>query len=207
MAGWSSRFAKIRRQTQTVYQNGCNQWDRQRDRSLMERKWLDRFIFTIPDQGSVLDLGCGTGEPVSAYLIAKELKLTGIDYAPAMIEQASHRFPQANWQVMDMRSMELNFRFHGILSWNGSFHLTAKEQRKLIPKLYEALKPGGQLLLTIGHEHGEVTGIVAGREVYHASLSPSEYQELCDAAGFKKVTLQLRDPECGHHSILLARKD
>jgi hypothetical protein len=38
-------------------------------RHLMERKWLDRFIALLPAKPTVLDIGCGPGEPIALYLL------------------------------------------------------------------------------------------------------------------------------------------
>jgi len=43
-------------------------WDRERWRNLFERPWLDRFSGADPGCGSIVDIGCGSGEPITRYL-------------------------------------------------------------------------------------------------------------------------------------------
>ena len=105
-----------------------------------------------------------------------------------------------------MRQLSITSAFNGILSWDSYFHLTQREQRDAIGQFAAHLKPNGALLLTIGHEAGEVTGMVEGEEVYHASLAPNEYQKILEQFGFTQITIELEDANCGHHSILLAKK-
>lgn len=196
----------VKNQTWSVYQNRARQWDKRRDRSLVERVWLDRFTTSLPRNGHILDLGCGSGEPVSKHFLDKGFQVTGIDYAPAMIDMARTRFPAGRWLVQDMRQMQIDTRFNGVISWDGFFHLSQSDQRNLLPKLADQLIPGGVLLLTVGPNEGEVTGTVAGETVYHASLSPREYRQLLSRSDFDAIRFQAEDPQCGHHSVLMARR-
>ena len=66
--------------------------------------------------------------------------------------------------------------------------------------------PGGVLLLTIGHEAGEVTGMVNGEEVYHSSLSIEEYKNILLHNHCQLLDVVLQDSSCQNHSILLAQK-
>ena len=195
----------IRRQTRSVYQNRARTFDGERSRSMMEKPWLDRFLAGLPRGGTILDLGCGSGEPIAAALIQQGFSIVGVDYASNMIELARQRFPKQTWLVKDMRQPVDSGPFDGVLSWNGFFHLTPEEQIETLPKLANSVKAGGNLMLTTGHHHGEVTGKVAGEEVYHASLDPEHYRQLLAQAGFGDIHFTPQDPECGYHSILLAR--
>jgi SAM-dependent methyltransferase len=44
-----------------LYQRHAHEFDRERWRNLFERPWLDRFAALLPRGGSILDLGCGSG--------------------------------------------------------------------------------------------------------------------------------------------------
>ncbi|MEP1209700.1 MAG: methyltransferase domain-containing protein [Rhizobiaceae bacterium] len=195
---------RIKSQTQSVYQDRARAFDIQRGRSGMEHAWLERFVVSLPKAGAILDLGCGSGEPVSAYLINKGFHLTGIDYAAAMIDMARQRFPDHGWLVQDMVDPLPDRQFNGLISWNGFFHLSPEEQRHALPQFAAAVLPGGNLLLTVGPAEGEITGTVDGAPVYHASLDPAEYRDLLLAAGFATIEFQAEDPDCGLHSVLLA---
>ena len=94
-----------------------------------ESAWLDRFIALLPGMGTVLDLGCGCGEPVARYLINSSLVVEGVDSSPTLIAHCRRRFPQQTWHVADMRSFELDRVFDGILAWDSFFHLTHDTRR------------------------------------------------------------------------------
>lgn len=196
----------IHRQTIQIYEKHALGWDKHRPRVLFEQYWLDQFIKALPEQASVLDVGCGAGVPIAEYLLQRGLLLTGLDAALSMLALCQSRFPDASWVHRDMRDLNLETKFDGILSWDSFFHLKQAEQRQLLPVLAKHVKAQGVLLLTIGHEAGEVTGTVEGETVYHASLAVDEYVSILNGLGFNQFEIKLEDEDCGFHSVLLAKR-
>ncbi|MDO9382126.1 MAG: class I SAM-dependent methyltransferase [Hyphomicrobiaceae bacterium] len=189
-----------------LYQRNAKAWDDCRGRSLFEKSWLDRFGALLPRSASVIDIGCGAGEPITGYLISRGFAVTGVDSAPAMIERCVARFPSAEFYVADMRALALQRRFGGLIAWDSFFHLTADDQRAMFPIFAAHAVEGAALLFTSGPQHGEAIGTFAGEPLYHASLDPTEYRALLDAAGFDVVEAASEDPRCGGHTVWLARK-
>jgi SAM-dependent methyltransferase len=103
-----------------LYDRHAAVWDQDRSKSLFEKPWLDRFLALLPAGGSILDIGCGSAEPIAQYLIATGHDVTGADSSPAMIALCRRRFPGHGWVVADMRSLSLDRRFDGILAWTAS---------------------------------------------------------------------------------------
>ena len=196
----------IHSRTIKIYEKHANGWDRHRPRVFFEKAWLDKLIALLPTGGRVMDIGCGSGEPISSYLISCGFDVTGLDASAAMLEIANSRFPDANWIHMDMRELDLDRKFDGIISWDGFFHLKQDEQRQALRSFADHLAAEGAMMLTIGHEAGEVTGVVEGEEVYHASLAPEEYQSILESLGFRSIEIELEDESCGFHSVLLASR-
>ncbi|WP_417522506.1 class I SAM-dependent DNA methyltransferase [Marinovum sp.] len=193
--------------TLAVYDETAAAYDAQRSRSLFEARWLARFAACLPEGGHVLDLGCGAGEPIARWFLAEGFRLTGVDFAPAMLEIARRRWPEVDWFQADMRVLDLGRRFDGIVAWNSFFHLTVEDQRRTIARIADHLAPGGVLLATVGPEEGEAQGEVSGRPVYHASLSPAGYALLLQDHGLRLTGFLAEDPECNSHSVLMARKE
>ena len=75
-----------------LYERHAGAFDRDCGRSLPEQHWLDRFLALVPAGGSVLDVGCGMGEPMAAYVIGPGFTVTGVDASQAMIAMCRARF-------------------------------------------------------------------------------------------------------------------
>jgi SAM-dependent methyltransferase len=117
-----------------LYQRKASVWIESRARTgLFEKPWLDRFRALLPPAGAILDLGCGSADPMAAYLIGLGHPVTGVDSSPAMIETCRERFPAQDWIVADMRTLALRRTFSGILAWDSFFHLGYDDQRRMFP--------------------------------------------------------------------------
>ena len=112
-------------------------------RVFFEKDWLERFISAVPVQSSILDVGCGAGEPIAAHLIERGFSVTGVDASPAMIEICRSRFPEMAWIVNDMRDLALERKFHGIIGWDSFFHLDPGEQRATLQLSSNIFIPAG----------------------------------------------------------------
>ena len=189
-----------------LYQRHAAVWDRLRSPgSLFERPWLDRFLKLIPAGESILDLGCGAGLPISGYLIRQGYAVTGVDSSSPLIELCRTRFPQQEWIVADMRTLDLGRRFAGVLAWDSFFHLTPEDQEAMFPVFARHAGPGAALMFTSGPQHGSVLGEFEGEPLYHGSLDPAEYTALLDQIGFDVAEHVAEDPTCGEHTIWLAQ--
>jgi 2-polyprenyl-3-methyl-5-hydroxy-6-metoxy-1,4-benzoquinol methylase len=189
-----------------LYERHADAWDSQRSRTLFEKAWLDRFADLLPVNGSVLDIGCGMGEPIAGYLSERGFRITGVDSSPGMISTARERMPTASWHVADMRSLALDRRFDGILAWDSFFHLTRDDQRAMFRTFEAHAAPTCALMFTSGPADGEAMGTFEGEPLYHASLAPDAYRHLLSGIGFAVVAHVADDPDCGGHTIWLARR-
>lgn len=191
-----------------LYERKAHDWaaDRRRQSHFFEQGWLDRFLSLAPEGSAILDIGCGFGRPIAAYLIAQGRAVTGVDSSPTMIELGRRGFPEQDWRVADMRVLDLRRRFGGILAWDSFFHLTYDDQRRMFPVFAAHALPGAPLMFTSGPEHCEAIGNLHGEPLYHASLDPDEYRALLAANGFVVVDARMNDADCGSHCIWLARR-
>ena len=189
-----------------LYERHARDFDRDRSRSLQERGWLDRFLDLVTPGGNVLDLGCGMGEPLAGYLIERGCAVVGVDSSPTLIGMCRARFPGSTWVVGDMRDLELGRRFAGLMAWDSLFHLTAHDQRGMFARFAAHALPGAPLLFTSGSSEGEAIGSYRGAPLFHASLGPPEYEGLLAANGFSVQAHLPDDPECGGHTVWLARR-
>ncbi len=193
--------------THGVYERQATEYDRRRSKALFEARWLARFTASLKPGDHVLDLGCGTGDPIARWFMAEGFTVTGVDFSQAMLDIARDRWPDGDWRQADMRDFELDQQFDGIIAWNSFFHLTSQEQQGCIARMSRHLRPGGMLKLTVGPRAGEISGTVGAEPVYHASLSPAGYAVCLEENGLHLTGFLAEDPETQSHTVLMARKN
>ncbi len=129
-----------------AYRNGTPAWDIGRAQPVVERL-ADEGAFV----GSVLDVGCGTGENALS-LAARGLVVTGVDAAPTAIaraqEKAAARGLSATFLVADALALpDLGQTFDAALDC-GLFHVLSDVQRVQFERSLRAvLRPGARYFL------------------------------------------------------------
>ena len=189
-----------------LYERHAHDYVADRGRAVrIEDGWLTRFANLLAPGSTVLDIGCGSGEPIARHLIDKGFAVTGVDASPTLISLCRERFPDRNWHVADMRHLALGTTFGGLLAWDSFFHLTPADQREMFAVFKRHAAKGAALMFTSGGSLGESIGSYHGDPLYHGSLSPEEYETLLKSAGFRVVAHVTEDPDCGGHTIWLAQ--
>lgn len=196
-----------KQQVYKAYEEIVDWFDAHRNKTLFEKEYLDLILKNIPADATILDLGCGTGEPIAKFFIERGIKIVGIDGSEKMIELCKKRFPNEHWLVADMRTINLKQQFDAIIAWHSFFHLDHDSQRAMFKIFDSHIKPGGILAFTSGIEHGEVWSNNGGQDLYHASLSSEEYENLLKSASFKILIHKMRDPKCGDATIWIAQNN
>lgn len=162
------------------------------------RAWAKTF-----NPGShILDLGCGTGIPVTKILLEAGLKAYAIDASPKMVADFRQNFPNVPVACESVeRSLFFDRTFDGIISVGLVFLLPEENQRALIPKMAAALNPGGRLCFTSPVE--PITWNDAMTEQRSVSLGAEEYRKLMRASGLT-IAEEFED-EGGNHYYCATR--
>ncbi len=190
------------------YEKHAVAWDRDRQNgSWNDKVWHDRFISRLGKGAKVLDLGCGSGRPVAQHMAELGLRVTGVDSSPTMISLCRKRLPDHEWIVADMRQLALGRRFDGILAWDSFFHLNHIDQRRMFTTFADHASVGAILMFNTGPQLGEGVGEYKGDPLYHASLSPTEYEALTARFGFHVLQHVANDAEAGGRTAWLCQYD
>ncbi len=152
-------------------------------------KYFDELLYYFPETGKLLDLGCGGGQPMTAYFANKGFEVVGVDISPKMIEIAKKQIPQGNFFVSDMT--ECRFReeeFDAIVSTFAIIHVPQEKQLPLFKKIFKWLKIGGTAFLVLANqETKDWTDNFYGVQMYWSHFGKEGYKEIIDKVGFELI--------------------
>jgi SAM-dependent methyltransferase len=174
---------------------------------------LAPLMAALPAGAIVVDLGCGTGVPITRTL-SQAHTVIGVDFSSGQIALARKQAPRAHLIQADMARCAFRpASLDAVVSFYAIFHLPLLEHAPLISRVNEWLKPGGYLMATLSPARQEgYTEEYFGAEMYWSNLSLSEYRALLLANGFEILdegvvshgyTDEGARPE--HHPLVFAR--
>lgn len=173
-------------------------------------KCVADFEKLLPRNSEILDVGCGTGYPIAAYLTEKGHRVTGIDVSAQMTKKArALNLPCARFINVDFTEYTADVSFDAAIAFDSLWHIAYSRQESIYPKLASLIKSGGYLLFTHGNREGEITGEMYGETFYYGALDASRVRELLAENGFEILTFMgnYSEPTTGTRDLLVtARK-
>ena len=149
---------------------------------------------TLPSGATVLDLGCGTGSPISQALIERGFNVYGVDASPMMVAAFRARFPGVPVECAAVEDSDFFSRtFDGVVAWGLFFLLDVEVQRRLIKKIAEALQSDGRLLFTAPNQSCSWRDAMTGRT--SISLGHEAYRRALKAKGMSLVGTRVDEGE------------
>ncbi|MEO8394199.1 MAG: class I SAM-dependent methyltransferase [Chloroflexota bacterium] len=134
---------------------------------------------TLPRGAAVIDLGCGTGLPITHVLVSEGLNVYAVDAAPSLVETFRRNLPNTPVVCESVEdSMFFNRTFDGVLAWGLIFLLLPEAQRSLIRRMGDILVPGGRLLFTASAGTEPLVWNDAMTGLESRSLGAAEYRRL-----------------------------
>ena len=183
---------------------------RQRDSlTEFEERWFERFADQIPEEGHVLDLGCGIGVPYDRELVDRGFDVTGVDFTEKHIDAARQNVPEATFILEDISEYEPDRTFDGLICLYTLFHLPKADHPQMIERMARLLRPGSPLLLTTGAAEGDSSDQDwCGGPMTWSSLDPGTYRDLLTESGFELLAAEYEgSPDADeHHWWAMARK-
>jgi SAM-dependent methyltransferase len=119
----------------------------------------DLFTEQVPEGGSILDLGCGSGRD-SAYFISCGYDVTAMDASKEMCDLASIHIGQ---DVLNLSFADMDFNevFDGIWACASLLHVPGDEIDNIFTKVVNSLKKNGVLFMSF--RYGDFEGRRNGR--------------------------------------------
>ena len=182
-----------------------------RDGDPIKRRFSDLVIDRIPADAAVLDIGCGTGEHVTARL-AEHFDVTAFDISPRSIELARERVPGPRYLVGDVAAVALpTEHFAAVTAFFTLIHVPRHEHAVALRRIAGWLAPGGLLVATMGaaqDEHWQQDWL--GAPMFWSHFDASTNRRLVEAAGFDvesgDVISELEDGVPFNHQWIVATK-
>jgi SAM-dependent methyltransferase len=111
---------------------------------------VDLLLERLPDSARVLDVGCGTGLPTAAQLVAAGCQVTGLDISPVMIEHARANVPGATFILRDALTVDAALgRFDAAVAFFSLLMLPRPQAVQTLGQLREIIDPGGWLAVSM----------------------------------------------------------
>lgn len=137
---------------------------------------------SLPPHATVLELGCGSGYPITKALLDAGLTVYGVDASPTLVAAFRTNLPDV---IVACEAVEESAFFHrtfdGVLSWGLLFLLPAAAQVDLLRRVATVLRPGGRLLFTAPSQGISWLDAMTGEE--SRSLGAETYRTTLAAVG------------------------
>jgi predicted TPR repeat methyltransferase len=131
-----------------------NGWEAVAEKFIVERsgigpRTVQAWASSLREGAAIVDLGCGSGVPISEALIDAEFTLYGIDVSPSMVAAFRTRFPDVPVACEAVEhSAFFDRTFDGAVAWGLMFLLPGDTQRALVHRVAQALNAGGRFIFT-----------------------------------------------------------
>ena len=159
-----------------------------RDIRKMDRE-LYKFKSLLPENGKVLDVGCGAGIPVAKFLNENGFEVTGIDISDTMLNLAQENVPGGTFLKMNMQDLQFPPNlFDGVICVYSLFHNPRSQHKNIFKGFYETLKPSGILLINTSVNDSDGFSSFYGEPMYWSSYNPERTLKLIRSIGFEIIS-------------------
>ena len=168
-----------------------------------------KFTKMLEPKSSILDVGCGAGQPIDVYLSDEGFSVVGIDASGNMIRKARElNLASVDFIETDFFDYKADLKFDGMIAFHSLFHFEKDDQKLVYQKASALLKSGGLFLFTHGKNDCETHNNMFGENFYYNSPGKDVILHLLGEAGFE-IILAEDDYEENNDKIelfILARK-
>jgi SAM-dependent methyltransferase len=161
--------------------------------------WLDALLELLPENASVVELGCGNGT-VETRELARHARLVGVDISEEQLRRARERVPEATFVQGDLTTIEFEpSSLDAVASFYVFNHVPRELLAGIFARIHGWLRPGGHFLAALGAGDIEAwTGEWLGVPMFFSSFPPATNTRLLRDAGFELVRdepITITEPE------------
>lgn len=202
---------------ENAYDRIAAQWHKNfRGQAYVDRSlgYVDCVLEGLAARANVLDLGCGTGNPIARHIIDRGFHVVGVDQSTQLLDIARTVIPEAELIHADMVDIKFTETFAAAIAWDSVFHIPRGAHAAIYRKLARALDPGRRLLLSVGgsgaesldSSEGGINSEMFGENFFYDGYAPDIARRLIEAAGFEIELWEVDDPSSHGHIAVIARK-
>lgn len=176
---------------------------------------LDKIVGGVESGAPVLDIGCGTGEPVTKIL-SQHFDVRGVDISSNQVQHARRNVPDATIRERNILHMDLPpDTFAAVTSYYTLFNINRVRHYDLLERIHRSLTEEGLLLFDAGRGECEFKmdqdWLGTGVPMYWSYFDHENYVEMLTDIGYSVVSVEpgyhelKRDKE-RVHPFILAKK-
>jgi SAM-dependent methyltransferase len=176
------------------YEHVAQQFLEHRRRSDVGATTLRTWGRSLPPNAAVLDLGCGSGVPISQALMDEGVAVYGVDSSPTLCAAFRCNLPGALVACECVEESEFfGRRFEGAVAWGLMFLLPAESQLTLVDRVARALSSRGHFLFTVPTQVCSWADVLTGRT--SRSVGDAAYRAALEASGLSLVAEYIDEGE------------
>ena len=152
------------------------------------------FTTNLPENGKILDLGCGTGLPHDIYLADAGFRVIGVDISGEMVKVASINVPEATFQRASMNQIEYTEEFDGVMSSFSMLLLPPDLFKETAIRIFSALVEDGFFYLALNEPidesedaESETFTNIMGQDMYSRAYTVDEIEDILQPIGFTRA--------------------
>jgi SAM-dependent methyltransferase len=155
------------------------------------------WVRSLPTRARILEIGCGSGIPITRALISEGLDVSAVDASPKMVSAFQRNFPDIPVICEAAERLKgFDQPFDAAIAWGLMFLLTPEVQKAVIQNMGNSLNKGGRFLFTSPEK--ALTWKDSVTDLESVSLGAVEYENLLSLAGFE-LTAEYEDEGQNHY--------
>ena len=157
---------------------------------------VEYFCNELPKNGSILDLGSGTGLPFAKLFVEKEFNYLGVDISSQMIKIAQKNVPLANFKELSITDLNFENEFDGVFSHYTMLLLNPDMFKDVARRVVKSLKANGFFYLSLNEPSVENADLdedviceIMGEIMYSRAYTEGEILDVFTPLGLKKLQI------------------